>query len=234
MRLGQLTTEKSECPNIARARADFMLNQRKCRNSPRTLEYYEFCHRNFETWLKDQEITDVLNVTANHLRRFTLDLEERMKPNSVHAIMRGVRALFRFLEAEELIARNPMLKLKMPKLDKTIMPAFTPEEIHRLEKATEGKDPTAIRDLALILFPLNSGLRLSECASLKVGDVNLETGIMNVMGKGRKERVSKLGAVGLKAFTKYARTRCGEILTLRSIRRLSRPPTVQVDPNEND
>lgn len=211
MRLQQLTNPESGSLSVVQALEDFKLHQRTSRNSPRTLEYYDFCLSRFRDWLSGQGIFRVEEVDSNMLRRFTLELEQRMKPSSVHAIMRGVRALFKFLEREELIASNPMQKVRMPKQDRTILPAFTPDEVKALEKATDGKEPVHIRNRALVFLLLDSGLRLAECASLRVGDIDPQTGVLKVMGKGRKERVTKLGAVALKTFTRYARLRGGDM-----------------------
>jgi site-specific recombinase XerD len=123
--------------------------------------------------------------------------------------MRGVRAFFNFLEREELTSSNPMRKVKMPKLDKTILPAFTPDEIATLERATEGKDPRNVRNRALIFLLLDTGLRVSECVSLRVGDVDPATGLAKVMGKGRKERIVRLGTGTMRAYHRYLRLRGG-------------------------
>jgi integrase/recombinase XerC/integrase/recombinase XerD len=209
MRKEQLTHSNFNTLTVQDALSEFRLHQRTSRHTPKTLQYYEFCLSRFATFLAQKKLDDMTQVEAGTIREFMLELEGKMKPNSVHAIMRAVRALFIFLEREELISRSPMVKVKMPKLDKTLMPAFTRAEIDALESATAGKEPTDIRNRALILMLLDSGLRLSECASLKVGDVDPHSGIMKVMGKGRKERVSKLGATSLKALTRYLRVRGG-------------------------
>jgi len=208
MRIQQLTTDNSAI-SVDQALTEFMLHQRTSRNSPRTLEYYEWTLARFKAFLTAQGLQNVRTVDSGTLRLFMVSLEETMKPNSVHAIMRAVRALFKFLEREELIARNPMAKVRMPKTDKTILEAFTEKEIDQLLAACDGKDATSLRNRALTMLLLDSGLRLAECASLRVGDVDLQTGTMRIMGKGRKERVSKLGSTALKAFLKYARLRGG-------------------------
>ena len=210
MTIQQLTPQNSASLSISDAIADFMLHQRTSRSSPRTVQYYEFCLTRLQTWLEGQGIDQVGQVDSSTLRRYLASLDGTMKPTSVHAIMRGVRALFKFLYREGVINHCPMDRVKMPRVDKVILPAFTPEEIALLEKATSGKEPTDLRNRALIHLLLDSGLRLAECCALKVGDIDLQTGVLKVMGKGRKERVSKLGSVALKSFTKYARLRAGQ------------------------
>ncbi len=196
--------------SISSAVTEFMLHQRVSRHSPRTVEYYVFCLTRFSKWVAGQGIEYVEDIDAGCIRLFMCELEDTMKPNSVHAIMRAVRALFNFIEREELIGSNPMRKIRMPKTDKLIMPAFTEDEIASLLKGCSGKEPLDVRNRALVLLLLDSGLRLAECASLKLSDVDIETGVIHVIGKGRKERVTKLGASSLKAMHRYLRVRTGE------------------------
>ena len=210
MRLQQLTPANSAGLTLGVALQDFMLHQRTSRHSPRTIQYYEFSLGRFLSWNAKEQRELVGDVTSGTIRQFMLDLESTMKPNSVHAFMRAVRAFFIFLEREEMLDSNPMRKVRMPKTDKTILEAFTTDEVSKLLKATEGKDVLDVRNRALLLLLLDSGLRLCECSELKVGDIDLATGTMKVMGKGRKERMSKLGGVALKAFVKYARLRGGK------------------------
>lgn len=210
MTIKQLSRSNSCALSFSDAFDAFMLHQRTSRHTAKTLDYYNYSLGRFSKWLESEGCTDTAQIDANTIRRFLLDLEATLKPNSIHGIARAIRALFSFLVREEMLDETPMAKVKMPKTDKTLLPSFTPEEIHKLEKGTEGKDPTNIRNRAIVLLLLDSGLRLSECASLSVGDIDPQTGLMKVMGKGRKERVSKLGATALRAFARYARLRGGE------------------------
>lgn len=210
MTIKQLSRSNSAALPFSDAFDAFMLHQRTSRHTAKTIEYYNYSLGRLRSWLEAQAIKDIAEVDANAIRRFLLELEGTLKPNSIHGIARAIRALFSFLVREEMLEGTPMARVKMPKTDKTLLPSFTPEEIQKLEKGTEGKDPTNIRNRAIVLLLLDSGLRLSECASLSVGDIDPQTGLMQVMGKGRKERVSKLGATALKAFAKYSRIRGGE------------------------
>lgn len=209
MRVKQLPTSVSALP-VDRAIAEFMLHQRTSRHTPKTLEYYGYSLGKLTDYLTDAGVSDLGQLESGHLREFLLVLEQSgLKPNSVHAVMRAVRALLKFLESEELLERNPMAKVRMPKTDKALMPSFTEPEIRKLMAATDGKDSLSLRNRALVLVLLDSGLRLSECASLKVGDIDMETGTMKVMGKGRKERISRIGATAQRALVKYLRVRDG-------------------------
>lgn len=205
----QLSRQISASLTVSRAIEEFLLHQRVSRHTAKTLVHYEYTLGRFTKWLTANGITEVGQVQAATIRAFMLDLEGVLKPNSVNCIMRGVRALFNFLEAEELIEANPMRRVKMPKVDKVILPAFTREEIAKLEKATSGKTALDVRNRALIYLLLDTGLRLAECAALRVGMVDLGTGHLRVMGKGRKERLVRLGSGSLRALIKYLRLRNG-------------------------
>jgi integrase/recombinase XerC len=203
--LKQLTNAKTSGLSFTDALNAFMLHQRTSRHTEQTVRYYNYTLNKFGAWLESAGVQDLEQVSPTLLRQFMLDLEETLRPNSVHAVMRGVRALFSFLLNEEMLDSDPMRKVKMPKGDKTLLEPFTPEEIKTLFKATEGKDPISIRNRAIIVVLLDSGIRLSECASLKVGDIDPITGTFKVLGKGRKERLTKIGNHSLKSFIKYSR-----------------------------
>jgi integrase/recombinase XerC len=203
--LKQLTTTKSNGLTYSDALTAFMLHQRTSRHSPKTITYYEYSLGKLERHLVACGVEVLEQVTPSVLRQLILDLGETVRPNTVHGIMRAVRAFFNFLVNEEMLDADPMRKVKMPKGDKTLLEPFTSEEIRTLFKATEGKDPTTIRNRAIIVVLLDSGIRLSECASLKIGDIDPMTGTFKVLGKGRKERLTKIGNHSLKSFTKYSR-----------------------------
>ena len=59
------------------------------------------------------------------------------------------------------------------------------------------------RNRAVILVLLDTGVRLSELTGMKVADINDDTGFIRVLGKGRKERVVRIGKVARKALWRY-------------------------------
>lgn len=209
MAIQQLPRIISKSLSLSAALEEFNLHQRVSRHSPKTLLHYAHSFGKFRAWLESEGVTDVAAIEGRHIRAFMLSLEGSLKPSTLHGVMRDVRALFNFLEREELIVANPMRRVKMPKLDKTIMPAFSAEDVAKLERATEGKTARELRNRALVFLLLDTGLRLTECAALRVGDVDPVTGLAKVMGKGRKERIVRLGTGAMRAYLRYVRVRGG-------------------------
>ncbi len=111
---------------------------------------------------------------------------------------------------EEILHSNPMTRVRLPKLEQKILPAFTVREIQQLHSVILGDSVRALRNRCLIDLLLDSGIRLKECASIKVGDIDERTGTFLVFGKGQKERMCHIGALALRAYLKYLRVRKGE------------------------
>jgi site-specific recombinase XerD len=195
---------------LSEAVDQFLLHQRSSRHSPRTIEGYEYVLGKLTSWAGPNGLSHLEDFTADHLRRYFAELQETVSPGTVATVHRRVKALFMFHEREENVAKNPMAKVKPPKLDREILPAFTPDEVRKMLDATTGRDPVSIRNRALITLLLDSGLRLREVTELKVGSVCAQTGIIHVKrGKGGKDRITKIGNEALKSFLKYSRIRAG-------------------------
>ncbi len=92
-----------------------------------TVRRYEYTLAQFQAFLGSQTLLD--EITPSQLREYMLNLESRVKPNTILGHMRDVKALLRFCEREELLEKNPIYKITMPKVDSTILPALTEEEI---------------------------------------------------------------------------------------------------------
>ncbi len=128
----------------------------------------------------------------------------------------AIRTFYRFLLREGLVTTLPTKGLSLPKSEKRL-PQFLPEnqmtalleaplrEFGRLRnQAGEPVDPVPfLRDLAVLETIYSSGLRISEVCGLTVADVNFSARILNVRGKGRKERQVPAGKPALAAIEAY-------------------------------
>lgn len=95
-----------------------------------------------------------------------------------------------------------METLKKPKAPKKVVKAISPEDITCLLGILNGRDFNSVRNKAILLLVLDTGLRLSEIASLKVSDIRNET--ILIMGKGAKQRIVRLGTKAQKCVWRYS------------------------------
>ncbi|WEZ09592.1 tyrosine-type recombinase/integrase [Priestia flexa] len=113
-----------------------------------------------------------------------------------------LKSFFVWLHAEELIERNPTLKLKTPKTEKRLSKALTIEELEMLREACQ-----TVRQRAFVEILYATGCRLSEVYGLNKDSINFQTMSTNVIGKGNKEREVYLSFKALYHLKKYLKTR---------------------------
>lgn len=111
---------------------------------------------------------------------------------------RNLRVLFTWLLKRKQITRNPFDETEPPKVPEKITPLLSDEKHAAVLLACSGKDLASLRDTAIILLFIDTGMRVSELHSLQVDDIDLKTEEFLIRGKGKKLRWIKFGAtVGL-------------------------------------
>ncbi|SDB32630.1 integrase/recombinase XerD [Desulfonatronum thiosulfatophilum] len=103
-----------------------------------------------------------------------------------------LRGLFAFLVRERLMHDNPLEKLENPKLPRHLPDVLNREEVTELLARPNVHDKLGFRDRTMLELLYASGLRVSELITLRPLDVDLQTGLLRVFGKGRKERVTPM------------------------------------------
>ena len=88
---------------------------------------------------------------------------------------------------------DPSLNIETPKLVRSLPESLTEEEVEKLLSMPDVKQPLGLRDRAMLEVLYATGLRVSELINLKYSQVSMDAGVLRVMGKGRKERLSPLG-----------------------------------------
>lgn len=157
---------------------------------------------------------DVAHIRREHVESFVLDLLTRWKPATAHNRYRGVRAFFSYLLEEEVIARHPMERMKPPAIPEQPVPVLREDELRALLASVE-KDRSFAgrRDYAILRVLIQTGARLAEISGLRwsqddsQSDVDLEQGILRVLGKGRRARIVRLDEKTLRALDRYLRVR---------------------------
>jgi site-specific recombinase XerD len=124
---------------------------------------------------------------------YTPAKEERLSPRTLQGHVRTLKAFASWLHAEGYTTENRLQSLKLPKAPATVMEPLTPEEINRIIASINRKSSSGVRNHALFVTLLDTGLRASEAAGITLGNLNLSDGFIKVMGKGAKERVVPIG-----------------------------------------
>lgn len=146
--------------------------------SSQTLEGYEIEMRLFSMAVNKQ----VEHITSGDIRVYLGNLEGR-KMSTIGKKLNVIRTFFGFLMAEEMISRDPTLKIKQPKEEKRLGKSLTIEELEMLRESCQ-----SIRQRAFLEIFYATGCRLSEMQRLNISDVNMQSMSCKVIGKGDKER----------------------------------------------
>jgi len=204
----------------------FILTQRTDCKSPRTIEYYENNMRRF-LWYADQQgwPNDIRLFTEWNIREFLAYVSsegnrwgivgngsESSRPKAtyctVHHYYCVLKAFFNWCVREELITQSPLhkIKLKNPKLN--VIRPYTEQEILKLLSVCDSDFRNnakflGSRNKAIILMMLDTGLRVSELADIRLDEIDTEKGWIKVKGKGAKERIVRIGSTAQKALWRY-------------------------------
>lgn len=172
--------------------------------SAHTIRIYRHHLRRFAEWAGDRPLQ---GISPADLRAYFLALKERHNPGGQHQAFRVLRTFFRWLVSEGVIERSPFERLKPPKLPQEPLEPIPLAVIEALLRTCDHSE-AGLRDRAVILTLLDTGLRASEVIALAIGDFDPASGALVIrQGKGRKGRVVFVGAQARKAVLAYLRTR---------------------------
>ena len=134
---------------------------------------------------------DLKTINTGHCSLFLTFLYE--KKNSIRTVGRKIASLklwFSYLIERQIIAHNPSKHLISPKPEKVLPHFLTESEIHSLLSIYQNSDDVfEKRNGMIITFLYATGMRISELASLKIGNVCFDQGVVRIQGKGNKERI---------------------------------------------
>jgi integrase/recombinase XerD len=115
----------------------------------------------------------------------------------------ALRSFYAWATRAGHLAADPADGLASPRLPRRLPRVLSVEEARRLVTAPTGSDPIALRDRAMLELLYGLGLRVSELLELPLERVDLESGIVRVLGKGSKERILPLGGAAARAVSAW-------------------------------
>ncbi len=144
------------------------------------------------------------------------DSPRRLSSESVYLEIAALRAFYRFAEDEKLLPANIAEHLSLPRRWQRLPKALTDQEIESLLAPETPETPRGLCDQAILELAYASGLRLSELRTVRLEQLHLEAGFINVVGKGNKERVVPIGRKAVAAMERYLNSGRPQLVTARS------------------
>ncbi|BCJ85252.1 tyrosine recombinase XerC [Effusibacillus dendaii] len=169
-----------------------------------TVDSYQSDLQQFCEFLEKEGIQSLQQVTHVIIRTFLSQLHyAKAARKTIARKVSCLRSFYRFLMREGIVDHNPAKSVSTPKLEKRTPKFLYIEEAKRLVEAPSLSDPLGIRDRAILETLYATGIRVSECMGLSVGDVDLSLGTARVFGKGARERIVLLGQQACDAIRMY-------------------------------
>ncbi len=187
----------------------FLAELARAQVSPHTLEAYGGDLRQFLEYFTPPRGAPppLAQIRVPEIREWMADLYSReLAAVSIRRKLAAVRALFRFLSREGLIAMNPARLVRTPRAPKRLPEVMTAEQVNGLidsVAADQFERPHPARDRAIFEFLYGCGIRVSELVGLDLEDVDRAERWIRVRGKGRKERQVPFGSKAAEALDRY-------------------------------
>ena len=166
----------------------------------KTLKSYRIDLKQYEFFCSS--LTDYTSRTA--VDNYITELHKQYKPKTVKRKIASLKAFFHFMEYRELIDHNPFTKLDIRFREAKLLPKTIPFHsiqaflstlyAQKNQAESEYQLRCCIRDIAIIELLFATGVRISELCSLKPSDIDLESNMVLIYGKGAKERILQLGS----------------------------------------
>ena len=179
-----------------------------------TVESYERDLRRYAGFLGERGRSGLVDVTGLDVAEFRAALrtgDDEHPPLAVSSVGRAVvavRGLHAFALREGLAAADPAREVAPPAPARRLPKAISLDAVERILDAagpTDGPDPRALRDRALLEFLYGTGARISEATSLDVDDLDhlAEDPAVLLTGKGGKQRYVPVGRYAVRALDAY-------------------------------
>ena len=193
-----------------------------------TQKTYQGLLDKFIVWARKQKIADWRAVTLSHLTAFLGHEQQRalnnqppestrrLSTSSLYLEIAALRAFCRFAEAEKFLPVNVAENLSLPRRWLRLPKSLTDAEIKQLLTPHTQESASILCDQAILELAYASGLRLSELSGLRLEQLHLEAGFINVVGKGNKERVVPVGRNAVAALQRYLEAGRPKLVTRRT------------------
>ncbi len=191
---------------------DAFIHDRKAQNlSDGTIRFYQTKIKLFLKYFEPLGVAHITDLTPQLIRDYLINLEQKNhNPGGIHAAFRSLKAFLYWYkdEYEPENWRNPIEKVKPPKVPVEILEPIQADHALSMLAKCDQKTILGLRDYAIILTLMDTGIRASELVSINRIDLDLKDGrIVIKKGKGRKFRIVFISNITREAIQAYLNKR---------------------------
>ncbi len=174
--------------DLERLGRSFERHLRAENKSPKTVTTYGESVTQLQTYLAGEGVTSVAEVRREHIEAFMADLLGRRSAATASVRFRALQQFFRWLVDDEHLDVDPMAKMKVPFVPEQPVPILTEDDLRALLATCRSRTFEDRRDEAIIRLLADTGVRRGELLGMRWKDVDLDVGVVTVLGKGRRRR----------------------------------------------
>lgn len=146
-------------------------------------------------------------IDSTIIRSYLGFIHKKNRKSSIARKLASLRTFFKFLLSVGILKENSASLVSTPRLEKHVPSFLSIDEMFSLLEMPDKNKLQGLRDKAIMETLYSSGLRVSELVEMNEDELDLNLGIIKVMGKGRKERIVLIGSKAIEALNNYLKSR---------------------------
>lgn len=161
-----------------------------------------------ERWRTNDNLILIDHIDRKTIRKFIADLnQDQANKRTIVRRLSSLRSFFKYAISKNKLAVNPIEDIESPKIEKRLPYSLSYEEVLRLFDQPDTTCFLGFRDRTIMELFYSSGLRVSELVALNRSDVDFNSLVVRLRGKGKKERIVPItqnAAVWIKSYLEHA------------------------------
>ncbi len=195
-------------PTLSSLAPSFQRSLMAANKSPRTVRTYLAGLSALTEFTRTNGLPErISEISRRHIESFLVERSKRLRPASVSVEFRALQQFWKWALDEGEASVSPLARMRPPHVPEEPPAILSDDALRRLLASCDGGSFEDRRDMAMLRLLLDTGMRRSELAGIRVRDLDLIGGTVLVLGKGRRPRMLPLGRRSTKALDRYVRVR---------------------------
>ena len=145
----------------------------------------------------------IKDLNKYDLHEYISTISKSITSKSLSRKIATIKSLFKFMVSENIIENNISKSIRAPKISKKLPNHLTIDEMNLFFNKSLDMIGMPLRDLSIIDLLYSTGIRVSECASILISNINFKNNSIKILGKGKKERIVLFGHKTKKNLMRY-------------------------------